>query len=267
MTRYRILAVFLAVLLLGAAALGAFLIQTGRMPWEARRGATLKAISTDAARRDVDAVLRAAPDYAPFFAALGAAYPNDHERLIAKFASRRALAGSSESADLYVTDAVSSLSQTRGSLAARAAAPELDAIFASQAKVAAALAGSDARLCVDFIYGNTSQGYFDFAGKHRPLIAEMARAGLNAIVNGAKSKIERGPPTEADLALFEKALSASGLARPEIEAFIDGKPPDPPISDTRLCQAGRTYFDVLRGLDEPVRMRLYGHAVELMAHS
>ena len=267
MTRFRLLAILVVALLLGGAGLGAFWMKTGRMPWEAQRGAILTAISADAARRDVDAVLLGAPDYAPFFAALNAAYPNDHERLLAKFASRRALAGASETADLYVTDAVSTLTQTRGSMAARAAAPELDAIFASQAKVAGALAESDARLCVDFIYGNTSQGYFAFAAKHRPLIAEMARAGLNAIVTGAKSQIERGPPSESDLTLFEKALTASGLARPEIEAFIDGKPPDPPITDARLCQAGRTYFDVLRGLEEPVRMRIYGHAVESMAHS
>ncbi len=267
MTRFRLLLSFLAVILVSSAGLGGFWFKNGRMPWDAGRGAGLRAISPEAARRDVDAVLKSAPDYAPFLFALNAAFPNDYARLLAKFASRRALAGGSESADIYVTEAVSSLSQTRGASAARASAPALEAIFVVQAKVAGALALSDARLCVDFIYGNTSQGYFDFAAKNRPLVAEMAQTGLAAIADGQRTRLERGAPNEADLALFEAALAKGGLSRAEIEAFVDGKSPEPPIADTRLCEAGRTYFNVLKGLDEAVRLRIYGRAVELMARS
>ena len=256
-----------AAALVAGAGLGGFWLNTGRLPWQSARGAGLKAISPEAARRDVEAVLKAAPDYTPFLLALNAAFPNDYARLVAKFASRRALAGSSESADLYVTDAVSSLSQTRGTMAARAAAPALEAIFVVQAKIAGALAASDARLCVDFIYGATSQGYFDFAANNRPLIAEMAQTGLAAIVSGQNAKIARGAPSDADLNQFEAALSKSGLSRAEIEAFMDSKNPEPPIPDTKLCAAGRTYFNVLKGLDEAVRLRIYGRAVELMAKS
>lgn len=267
MIRFRLLLILFAAAVVVGAGGGGYWFATGRLPWQGLRGAGLKAISPEAARRDVDAVLKNAPDYAPFLLALNATFPNDYARLLAKFASRRALAGGSESADVYVTEAVSSLSQTRGTMAARASGPALDAIFSVQAKVAGALAGSDARLCVDFIYGSTSPGYFNFAAKSRPLVAEMAQTGLTAIVDGQRAKIERGPPSEADLNLFEAALSRGGLSRAEIEAFVDGKAPDPPIADARLCEAGRTYFSVLKGLEEAVRLRIYGRAVELMAKS
>ena len=267
MTRFRLLLFVLAVALAGAAGIGGYRFATGRLPWHALRGVGLKAISPDAARKDVETVLQNAPDYAPFFAALKTAFPNDHARLLAKFASRRALAGASESADLYVTEAVSSLSQTRGSLAARASTPALESIFTAQAKIATALSKTDARLCVDFIYGNVSQGYFDFAARNRPLVAEMAGIGLDAILDGQKTKAERGGPSEADLTLFETALTKSGMSAAEIAAFVDGKSPEPPIADTKLCAAGLTYFSVLEGLDEAVRLRIYGRAVELMAKS
>lgn len=267
MTRFRLLMIVIAVVLVCIAGAGGVWLKTGRMPWEAWFGASLKAISLEAARRDVDATLKGAPEYAPYLLALNAAFPNDYSRLLGKFASRRALAGGQESADLYITDAISSLNQTRGTLAARASGPALEAIFAAKARITGALAATDARLCVDFIYGNSSPGYFDFAAKHRELIAEMAQAELAAIVDGQRARLERGAPSEADLLLFEKALNKAGMSRADIEAFVDGKTPEPPLPDAKHCEAGRLYYVVLKTLDELVRLRIYGRAVELMAKS
>ena len=267
MTRFRLLTIAIAVILACLAGAGGVWLKTGRMPWETWSGKGLKAISPEAARREVEAALKGAPEYTPYLLALSAAFPNDYSRLLGKFASRRALAGGQESADLYITDAISSLNQTRGTLAARASAPALEAIFAAKANITSALAAADARLCVDFIYGNSSPGYFAFAAKNRGLLAEMAQAELAAMVDGQRAKLERGAPSEADLLLFETALNKAGLSRADIEAFVDGKTPEPPIPDSKLCEAGRLYYVALKNLEEPVRLRIYGRAVELMARS
>jgi len=95
----------------------------------------------------------------------------------------------------------------------------------------------------------------------------MAIAGLDAIVDGQAKKNERQPPTDADFLLLEKAMAGKGLSQPEIEALLDGKTPNPPLEDARLCQAGRVYLEMLKTLPEPVRLRIYALAVELMARS
>jgi hypothetical protein len=66
---------------------------------------------------------------------------------------------------------------------------------------------------------------------------------------------------------LENALTKRGLSKVEIDALLDGKTPDPPLEDARMCAAGQTYLDVLSGLPEPARLRIYGLAVELMARS
>ena len=248
---------------------GGFWLIAGRLPWQAWRSNGPTAISADAARGDVAATLKNAPEYMPYLLSLNAAFPNDYSRLMAKFASRRALAGGPESADLYITDAIGSVNQARGSLAARASTEALEAVFAAKSRLTAALAASDPRLCVDFIYGdpNPSPGYFGFAAKHRDLVAAMAQAELAAILDGQRNKIERAAPSEADLYLFELALLKAGLTRADIEAFLDGKNREPPLPDLKLCEAGQLYYEALKKLDEPVRLRIYGRAVEMMAKS
>ena len=267
MTRFRLLMLGIALSLAVMAGTGGFWLLAGRLPWQATRSIGPKAISADAARRDVAATLQDAQDYAPYLLSLNAAFPNDYSRLMAKFATRRALAGGPESADLYVTYAISSLNQTHGTLAAKASAQGLDAVFAAKARLTEALAASDPRLCVDFIYDNPSPGYYDFAAKHRQLVAAMAQAELAAIIDGQRSKIERAAPSEADLQQFEAALLKAGLSRADIEAFVDGKNPESPLPDSKLCEAGRLYYEALKKLDEPVRLRIYGRAMELMAKS
>lgn len=63
------------------------------------------------------------------------------------------------------------------------------------------------------------------------------------------------------------ALGDHGLSKAEIDALLDGKIPDPPIEDARMCAAGQTYLDVLATLPEVARMRIYALAVQLMANS
>jgi hypothetical protein len=92
-------------------------------------------------------------------------------------------------------------------------------------------------------------------------------AEVEAIADGQAERIDREAPTRADLRELEDGLRAKGLETDEVEAVLDGKTPDPPIDDERFCRAGRIYLDVLAGLSEPARMRLYGLAVELMARS
>ena len=59
-------------------------------------------------------------------------------------------------------------------------------------------------------------------------------------------------PTDTDFDQFQTALEAHGLDAIEIGALLDGKAPDPPLPDDRMCQAGRSYLDVLHGLpDDP----------------
>ena len=99
------------------------------------------------------------------------------------------------------------------------------------------------------------------------LAGEMAIAGLDAIVDGQAKKNTRQAPSDADFALLEKGMAAKGLSQAEIEALLDGKTPDPPLEDARLCQAGRVYLEMLKTLPEPVRLRIYALAVELMARS
>ena len=72
-------------------------------------------------------------------------------------------------------------------------------------------------------------------------------------------------PTDADFALLERMLTERGLGAAEIEALLDGRHPDPPIADDRLCDAGLVYYDVLKQLPEDARLRIYALSVELMS--
>lgn len=220
-----------------------------------------------AARREIEETLAAATDYSELLAQMSGRFPADYETFLVTAARRAAQAGRIPSADMLVFEAARTLRASRGILAAKAGVAALDHVFELQRDMLRALALDDPRLCVDFLYGGAGEGFFRFSSQHRPLVARFAIAGLDAISDGQAERIDRETPTRADLQALEDGLRAKGLKTDEIEAVLDGKTTDPPIEDERLCRAGRIYLDVLAGLPEPERMRLYALAVELMARS
>jgi hypothetical protein len=87
------------------------------------------------------------------------------------------------------------------------------------------------------------------------------------MASGRAKNLARAQPTEADFRMLETALAARGLDKAEIDALLDGKMPDPPLDDAKMCAAGQTYLEVLRTLPEASRTRIYGLALELMSKS
>jgi hypothetical protein len=220
-----------------------------------------------AARGQIEEALASAPEYSEVTARLSAQFPADYEAFLAEASRRSAVTGTAANADVLVFEAARTLRASRGILAAKAGVAVLDHIFELQRDMLRALALEDPRLCVDFLYGGAGEGFFRFSAQNRGLVARFAMAGVEAITDGQAARIDREAPTRGDLQLLEDGLLAKGLLSDEIEAVLDGKTADPPIEDERMCRAGRIYLDVLAGLPEPARMRLYGLAVELMARS
>ncbi len=221
----------------------------------------------DAARSQVAAKLQSVPEFSGFFKKLQATFPADYAQALDDFARRMANEGGKPAVDVYLSETYRALRQTRGIMAAKAGPEALGRVFDTQATVLAALGRVDPHLCVDFLYGGATQSYFDFSTTHRPLVAAMAEAGLDAIIDGHARNIERPHPSDKDFDELEQALSAKGLGKPEIDALVDGKIPDPPIDDARMCRAGQVELEVFRTLPEDLRMRIYGLTVELMARS
>ncbi|MEA2842283.1 MAG: hypothetical protein QOF41_3613 [Methylobacteriaceae bacterium] len=219
------------------------------------------------ARRVIEAQIDQVPEYQRFFGRLRLTLPSQYERTLDSFADRRAGTGVEQPVDSYLSEAVRDLRQSRGALAARADPASLGRIFDVQLAMLNALANADQRLCVDFLYGGASEAFYQFSAQNRQLASDMAVAGLDAIVDGQAKKNQRQPPSDADFQLLEKAMAGRGLSQTEIEALLDGKTPDPPLADERLCRAGRVYLEMLKTLPEPVRLRIYALAVELMARS
>jgi len=219
------------------------------------------------ARRGIDAALAAATEYAQVVDRLSALFPADYEAFLAAASRRSAATGEISSADMLVFEATRTLRTSRGILAAKASVAALDLVFELQRDMLRALAIEDPHLCVDFLYGEAGEDFFRFSAGNRALVARFAMAGIEAITDGRAARIDREAPTRSDLQVLEDGLRAKGLQTDEIEAILDGKMADPPIEDERLCRAGRIYLDVLAGLPEPARMRLYGFSVELMARS
>jgi hypothetical protein len=219
------------------------------------------------ARAEIEAILAAAPEYALFFERLRTLFPSDYESAIERFSADR-LAGKAEaSVDFYLSEMVRELRQSRGVLASKAEAGPLTRVFDVQLELLRAIASQNRRLCVAFLYGGVDQEFHDFAAGKRSLVAEMATAGLEAISSGQTKKVERALPSEADFRALETALAGRGLSKVEIDALLDGKTPEPPLDDGAMCAAGQTYLEVLRTLPEPIRLRIYGLAIELMARS
>ncbi len=219
-----------------------------------------------AARRAVEQKISEAPDVARFFDRLRLALPGEYETAIGALARRR-IGGGDDTADYYMSEAVKTLRQSRGALAAKADAPALVKVFAQQLAVLNALSTRDAKACVDFLYGGASEAFFKFAADNRALVSDLAVAGLDAIVDGKQKNIARAAPNEADFKQFEAALQKAGLAPLEIDALLDGKTPDPPLPDARMCAAGQIYLQTLAALPDPARLRIYALAIDLMARS
>ncbi len=282
----------LRLVLLGLAALIAALLGTGFLlrafkrppapvtavmiePAVPRAASTLSPQALASARSAVEQAIADAPDYTRFFDRLHLVFPGEYETIVANLAATTGhengaptIGGTDgANADAAMADAVMALRRAHGALAAKASDTMLGQIFVLQLREAQALASRDAHLCVAFLYGASGTGFLTFAADHRPLIAEAAIAGLDAIVSGRVEQVQRSAPSDGDFALLDKALVNKGLSRPEIDALLDGKAANPPIADETMCKAGQLYLDTLATLPAAVRARLYGLAVDLMAKS
>ncbi len=186
---------------------------------------------------------------------------------LAAFSKRLATAHEVGSTDFLMAEAVRSLRVSRGVLAAKAGNPALERIFELQSSMLQALAAKDPHLCVDFLNGAESSGFFEFSAQNRGLVAAMGIAGVDAIHDGEVKRVEREAPTDTDFDTLEKALRERGLETQEIEILLDGKVGNPPIADEKLCHAGQIYLETLAAMPEASRSRIYGFAVELMART
>ncbi len=218
-------------------------------------------------RRKIEASIATAPDYTRFFDRLRLVFPTDYDAILDAVAKTAASSGKDPSVDAIMADAVSALRKAQGGLAAKASDQALGQIFADQLAEMRALQERDVHLCVAFLYGVNSSGFLSFAADHRTQIAAAAIAGLDAMNSGRMDQIQRASPSDSDFQALDKALTDKGLARPEIEALLDGKTADPPIGDDRMCRAGQMYLETLATLAPASRARLYGLAVDLMAKS
>ena len=264
----------LRLVMLGLAAVMLLLLAAGFVgralhpPARDREGAAVATRSPPASpRAAVEAVIADAPDYTRFFDRLRLAFPSDYETIIASLAAGQAQRGGEPDADVMMADAVAALRRAHGALAAKGSDAALGQIFASNLREMKALGEVNPGLCVAFLFGAGGPGFSSFALDHRSLVADAAVAGLDAINSGRTEQIARTAPGDADFQLLDQALTAKGLSRPQIEALLDGKTADPPISDADMCQAGQTYLATLATLPEASRDRLYALAVDLMAKS
>ena len=262
--------VLLALAALAAGVMGWRLVGTGsrHVPTIlADNGPTGRPADLSAAGSAAAAKIAAAPDYSRFFDRLKADLPADYRAILDGLAVRAETGEDTPDVDRWISDAIRALRVSSGVLAARADGPTLERVFVMQRMVLGALAGEDKRLCVDFLYGGASRGFDRFAAGHRALVTNFALANLDAIVSGRQTKAMRGAPTDADFDGLEAALRDKDLSPPEIAAILDGRQPDPPIADPRLCEIGGIYLDTLAAQPEAARLRIYGLAAELMARS
>ena len=225
------------------------------------------ASTTADARRSVEARLTEAPQYAAVFAALGGTFPHVQESLLDQWSARLVRSGVLASPDSLVWQAMRDVQQSQGLLARRADDQALTAYFDARLALLDAMAPGDPKLCADFLYGNTDVSLDAFSATHRDLVANLAERELAALKSGQDGKGDPVAPTPADFDLVVAGLTAKGLSQDEIGMLLDGRMLDPPPSDTRLCDMGRTYLTVLRALPAEARLRIYGLAAELLARS
>lgn len=219
------------------------------------------------ARNAVEERLRISPELRAFFASYRHYFAAEYERMAAGFAHRAAQTGRIDPAERYLAEGMRALRKSHGLLATKSEGGRLAALFDAQHALIAALGRADPQLCVDFLFGHAPQRFFDFAARNRLLVARLAQANIDAIIDGRDRQIERAAPTPEDFGALERALRANGLSQPEIDTLLDGKPADPPLPDAALCSAGRVYLETLRDLPEDARLRIYGLAAEALARS
>jgi len=219
------------------------------------------------ARRNVEKVLKQSPEFASYFASLDKNYPSDYMHILAGFISRATKSGHAETPDYYITEAMRVLRQNRGILATKASDFSLQRVFEQQLEVVGAMEAADPRVCAEFLHGGATDGFFEFSKGHRALMARLAQAGLDAMLDGQQQNVERATPSDADFTMLDGALQANGLDRPQIETLLDAKVQDPPLSDTSLCKAGRVYLETLRTLPDEIKMRIYALALTLQART
>ncbi len=221
----------------------------------------------DKARAAVEDRMFEDGDFEPYWTLLKDNFSADYDGLLDGFGKRAFDAKRLDSVDYYMSEAMRTMRRARGLLAAQADPEIVHRIFLLQASVAEAIAERDPHLCADFIYGGAAEGFFAFSATHRPLIAEMALASLAAIVDGQTSKLRRLTPSDEDFQALEEALAERGLSREEIDSVVDGKAPDPPLPDDRICAAGRAYLASLAALPEAIRIRIEALALELTSRT
>lgn len=236
-------------------------------PRETKTASLTPAQQIAATRLLIETRLAEASEYRGFFEAFAKAFPKAHERMLASFADTAAKAGRVESPDLYLAQALRGLRASHGVIASGASPEKLERVFALQSQILSSLAQTNPRLCADFLYGAASKAFFDYSTKHRKLVAEMAEAGLDAIVDGREKRIQRPAPDAQEFAGLEDALKKAGLEKPEIDMLLDARVPDPPLADATICKAGQIYYQTLRELPEEARIKIYALAIKLLARS
>ncbi len=218
-----------------------------------------------AALATLDEKLQQAPPYQAFFTRLRGLYPADYDAAV-KASLARGDENQANAADLFLTEAVRMLRQTRGVNGAKAGQQALDHLFDVHLKVLRQLAASNAGLCVDFLNGAPADRFAAFTSANRALMADEALSGLDAIADGAQKKINREAPTTQDFDDLEKMLLAKGLDKAAIALLLDGKTPNPPLTDDQACHNGLVYLESLQSMPDQQRLRFYALALEVMAH-
>ncbi|MDE2578283.1 MAG: hypothetical protein KGL46_05715 [Hyphomicrobiales bacterium] len=216
-------------------------------------------------RGEIETTLARTPEIGRFFGRLRDTLPGEYQNIMAKLAARKDIDGANP--DLLLSEGVKLLRQSRGALAAKASDEKLANIFQKQLVVMEALQKQDARACVDFLYGGASADLFRLSAANRDAVSDLALAGLDAILSGEQKKIVRSAPTDADFQQLEGGLQRAGLAKPEIEALLDGKTPSPPLPDARMCKAGVVYLETLSVMPPEARLRIYALAIDMMART
>ena len=223
------------------------------------------------ARANIEDRFATIPDYASYFDALRGVFPAEYQRindgLAQKYASVEALSGPPAAMDRAFFQAARSLRQSHGILAAKAENTKMERITKAQGNMMLALSKRGPRLCVDFFYGGADPDFYQAMSENRALAAEFASSWLDAIANGRQAAIRRDEPDDADVQMFDDALMARGLSRPEIDALLENKTANPPLQDEALCKAGITYFSTLAALPEGPRTKLMARILSLAARS
>ena len=227
--------------------------------------AAVGAPADPAAQAALEAKLGEAPQFSGFFTKLRTLYPADYDAAV-KAATGQGMEKAENAADLFLNESVRLLRQTRGMNGAKAGGQALDRLFDAHLNVLRQLAASDAPLCVDFLNGAPAEQFGAFTSAHRALMADEALAGLEAIDDGAQKKIDREAPSSQDFDDLEKLLLSKGLDASAVALLLDGKEPNPPLTDEQACHNGLIYLAALKTLPDLQRLRLYALALEVMAH-